>query len=140
MSLRSGQEASVAGAKWAKESVGGRKAREVTGDGGDGVTDPLRPVDPCEGFGLSSKGSESHRDKTWFTFEQDRLVGAGGAWGQGWSGGPGRPGRGKGGLSQPVTVPEVRGRPWSWQDALLAEKWSVEGRREDGAQVLASGL
>lgn len=52
MSLRSSQEASMAGAKWAKESVGGHKSSEVTADGREGVTDPLRPMDPCEKFGF----------------------------------------------------------------------------------------
>lgn len=35
---------------------------------------------------------------------------------------------------------EVRGVGWSRKDTLPGEERSVEGRREDGAQVLAGGL
>lgn len=42
----SSEEASVAGAKWVKGSVGGHKSREMTGECREGVTDRLRPVDP----------------------------------------------------------------------------------------------
>lgn len=35
---------------------------------------------------------------------------------------------------------EVRGVGWSRKDTLPGEERSVEGRREDGGQVLAGGL
>lgn len=55
------------------------------------------------------------------------------------AGRPGRPAGGEGGLSRPVTVPEVRGSQAELAGRAAGAKRSVE-RREDGAQGLAAGL
>lgn len=139
MGLRSSEEASVVGAKSGKESVAGRKAREMTGDGEGGAQifsvfwtpERTSAFAPREARAAGTR-SGSHASR--ISWQVQVQVGCGARAG---AGRPGRPAGGEGGLSRPVTVPEVRGSQAELAGRDAGPKRSVEGRREDGTLGLA---